>query len=474
MPDGTGVYRQSHRVWGAKKAPRNRRPIYVIIALVAGAAAFWGWHSQTPQDSTKPDTVKVSKGACGDVTFPGALPSKVQVDPLYQAFASEIIRRHPTRLAAIFVMDLATRRPLVALVAENGALRVDLTALAAPRYPMASMAKMTTAWAAMWDKGITPEKKFHLRGKAHTLYKGQLDTARGDTFSLGRAFALSANPVFGQIGVHYLGSSRYMAWLDTMGFNRPKGLGNGVPSGVAQAPRDTYNLAELSSGFVRTTFISPIHAAMLSRRYAGGGELLPPSWDTGAPCPRKALAPESKVTRQMLELMRLTADSGTARRAFDQVWSDEMREGFEFGGKTGSLDGENPKGHYEWFTGFARKQGRPDSGIAVAALAVADGRQMLPGNWFAVQVLGAWRRHFGQSRSAMSSDRAIAQGLTLLNEDDQDALKARPTFRPPKKKAKRKKGGKAVKAKTEKASKSSKATKSDKATKAGKKKKKRH
>jgi len=422
----------------------------VIVALAVGAAAFWGWHSHSSQDSARlGDTAAVRKGVCGEVRYPGVLPSSVHVDPLYQAFASEIIRKHPTRLAAIFVMDLATRRPLVALVGENGAMRVDLPALAAPRYPMASMAKMTTAWAAMWDKGITPGKTFHLRGKPHTLYKGQLDTLHGDTFSLGRAFALSANPIFGQIGVHYLGSSRYMGWLDTMGFNRPKGLGEGVPSGVAQAPRDTYNLAELASGFVRTTFISPIHAAMLSRRYAGGGELLPPSWDTGAECPRKALAPESKVTRQMLDLMRLTADSGTARRAFDQVWSDEMREGFEFGGKTGSLDGDNPKGHYEWFTGFARKEGHPDSGIAVAALAVADGRQMLPGNWFAVQVLGAWRRHFGQSRVSVPTEKAIAQGLVLLSADDQEALKARPTFRPAKKKAKRKKNGKAVTSKKE-------------------------
>ncbi|MEN9354512.1 MAG: hypothetical protein RL318_1837 [Fibrobacterota bacterium] len=390
----------------------------------------------------------------GEIRYPGKLPSDVRVDPFLQAFAADIVRRHPTRLAAIFVMDLATRRPLVALVGENGVGRVDLPGLASPQYPMASLAKMTTAWAVINDKGFDPDRRFHLRGKAHTLYKGQLDTGRGDTLSLARAFAISCNPVFGQMGVHYIGSSRYMQWLDTMGFNRPKGLGEGIPAGRAQAPRDTYNLAELSSGFVRTTFISPIHAAMLARKYAGGGELLPPCWDTVGGN-RGASSSEGKATAAMLDIMRLTADSGTARRAFDQVWSDEMREGFEFGGKTGSLDGDNPKGHYEWFAGFARRKGRPDSGIAVAALAVNEGRQLLPGNWFAVQVLGAWRRHFGEKRGFATTSQALVTGPSLFTEDDQDALKARPTFRPVKVRGakKRKVKGKAKGAKTEKATK---------------------
>lgn len=409
------------------------------------------WKAAPRHDAAKQREIPKGSVDSGGIQYPGRLPARVQVDPLYQAFAEDIIRRHPTRLAAIFVMDLATRRPLVALVGENGVARVDLQSLAAPQYPMASLAKMTTAWAVINDRGFDASRRFHLRGKPHTLFKGQLDTARGDTLSLARAFAISCNPVFGQMGVHHIGSARYMQWLDTMGFNRAKGLGEGVPAGRAQAPRDTYNLAELSSGFVRTTFISPIHAAMLARKYAGGGELLPPSWDSlGAPA--RVAAQEGRATREMLELMRLTADSGTARRAFDQVWEDEMREGFEFGGKTGSLDGDNPKGHYEWFAGFARRKGRPDSGIAIAALAVNEGRQLLPGNWFAVQVLGAWRRHFGQARALVPADRAVAEGKALFTEEDQDALKARPTFRPVKRKGGKKlRKGKKGKAKTEKA-----------------------
>jgi len=450
--DGTGVSRQSPRVWG-KPAPKKRRILLILAALTAAVGLAGLWKAAPRHDSTVATPAAGRDGAKpGEIRYPGKLPARFEVDPLYQAFAEDIIRRHPTRLAAIFVMDLATRRPLVALVGENGTARVDLQSLAAPQYPMASLAKMTTAWAVINDKGFDASRRFHLRGKPHTLLKGQLDTARGDTFSLGRAFAISANPIFGQIGVHYLGTARYMQWLDTMGFNRAKGLGEGIPSGRAQAPRDTYNLAELSSGFVRTTFISPIHAAMLARKYAGGGELLPPSWDSLG-TPSHVPAQEGKATHEMLELMRLTADSGTARRAFDQVWEDEMREGFEFGGKTGSLDGDNPKGHYEWFAGFARRKGRPDSGIAVAALAVNEGRQLLPGNWFAVQVLGAWRRHFGQARALASTDRALAEGKALFTEEDQDALKARPTFRPVKRKG-GKKLKKGKKAKAEKVAKS--------------------
>lgn len=418
--------------------------MFAALAAFAGLAGLW---RAVPVH----DTLRASKAifksapsqdACSDVFRPGALPARIEVDPFLQAFATEIVRKHPTRLAAAFAMDLSTRAPLVAVFSENGNVRIDLSALAAPRYPMASLAKMTTAWAAMSEKGITPSHVFHLRGQAHTLYKGQIDTTRGDTISLARAFAYSANPIFGQIGVHYLGTTKYMSWLDTMGFNRPGGLGGGIPAGVAKLPKDTYNLAELSSGFVRTTFVSPIHACMLARRYAGGGELLPPRWSGAGDCPRPIVRPESQQTKQMLSMMRLTADSGTARRAFEQVWDDDLREDFEFGGKTGSLDGDNPRGHYEWFAGFARRKGHPDSGIAIAVLAVADGRQMLPGTWFAAQILGAWRRHFGQTRKPVLAEAVLPEGKTLFSDDDQEALAARPTFRPPKV---RKKKGKASK-----------------------------
>lgn len=443
----------SQRHWGAPAPKKKRRLLLVLAALTAAVGLAGLWKAAPRHDASSPNAETAHEDGTS-IRYPGKLPVSIEVDPLYQSFAEEILRRHPTRFAAVFLMDMRTRRPLVALVAENGKSRVDLPALVAPQYPMASLAKMTTAWAAMSDEGMEPSRRFRLRGKAHTLYKGQLDTSRGDTLSLARAFAVSCNPVFGQIGVHHIGADRYMQWLDSLGFNHPKGLGEGVPSGRAQAPRDTYNLAELSSGFIRTTFVSPVHAAMLARKFAGGPDLLPPAWDSGHAVPDSAKGPESRLVRNMIALMRFTADSGTARRAFDQVWEDEMREGFEFGGKTGSLDGDNPKGHYEWFAGFARRKGRPDSGVAIAALAVNEGRQLLPGNWLAVQVLGAWRRHFGQARELVPASKALAAGPAFFSEEDQDALKARPTFRPIKRK-----GGKLKKKRKGKVEKVSKASK---------------
>lgn len=460
--DGTRVS-PSLRSWGSP-APKKKRRLLLVLAALTAALGLAGIWKAAPRHGNEAAASESSVEKAGAVRYPGKLPATIEVDPLYQSFAEEILRRHPTRFAAVFLMDMRTRRPLVALVAEHGKSRVDLPALVAPQYPMASLAKMTTAWAAMSDKGMVPSRRFRLRGKAHTLYKGQLDTLRGDTLSLARAFAISCNPVFGQIGVHHIGAPRYVQWLDSMGFNHPKGLGEGVPSGRALAPRDTYNLAELSSGFIRTTFVSPVHAAMLASKFAGGADLLPPVWESGRGQVDTATGPESPLVKHMIALMRLTADSGTARRAFDQVWEDEMREGFEFGGKTGSLDGDNPKGHYEWFAGFARRKGRPDSGVAIAALAVNEGRQLLPGNWLAVQVLGAWRRHFGQARDLVPAGRALAAGPAFFSEEDQDALKARPTFRPVKRK-----GGKLKKKRKGKVEKAAKVSKSKSTSKAKKK-----
>jgi hypothetical protein len=40
------------------------------------------------------------------------------------------------------------------------------------------------------------------------------------------------------------------------------------------------------------------------------------------------------------------------------------------GGKTGSLDGKEPEGRYEWYTGYAHLKDDPGQGIAVAVMLI--------------------------------------------------------------------------------------------------------
>ena len=65
--------------------------------------------------------------------------------------------------------------------------------------------------------------------------------------------------------------------------------------------------------------------------------------------------------------------NGTARR---QISTRNMaRKNFNaltIGGKTGSLDGQDPHGRYEWFMGFAQSKDDPSKAVIVVIMQVHD------------------------------------------------------------------------------------------------------
>jgi cell division protein FtsI/penicillin-binding protein 2 len=76
-------------------------------------------------------------------------------------------------------------------------------------------------------------------------------------------------------------------------------------------------------------------------------------------------------------MMVETTERGTARRAFHTRGGDRLLE-IAVAGKTGSLNGVDPDGHYEWFIGLAPAE---SPRIAIATLVVNRGR---------------WHRHASQ------------------------------------------------------------------------------
>ena len=417
---------------------RRRRPwlaffLVGTVALAAGAAGLVGWNSAR-SDSARAGSALEPCDCEAPVELPGRIPQDFVVDPALQAFAVDLLGRHPAVLTMAFGMDLRTGTPLfLATRWGNQPVGHDLSLATAPRYPFASLAKILTSAAAMSEAGYAPNSPVYLRGHSHTLYKFQLkpDT-NGVAMPLTKAFAYSVNPVFGKLGVNRLGSRTIMDWADSLGFNRIKGLGNGVPAGRMASPVDSYNLAEISSGFVRTTLGSPVQAAMIARKFAGDGRFRPPAWSGFEPdslCPPDTAAPGLLRTR-MLELFRATVDSGTASGGFASAWPRPEREGFDLGGKTGSLDGTDPPGRYEWFAGYARLAGARDSGIAIAVLTVNDFRGALSASWTAAALLAAWSRRFDQLSPPVPVSKALEVGKPLLTSDDQDALGERAWHRP--------------------------------------------
>jgi len=417
-------------------SPRRGRAVLLsalglAVAVVAVVTALG--RCDTAEVHPQRPTGPVLRDCRPVVEFPGRLPDKLLVDPQAEAFALDLLGRHATELTIAVGLDLRTARPLFIAVRRGDAPpTADLLSAVQPRYPMASLAKILTSAAAL-ESGLDPFDNVTYRGRPHTLYKSQIKASeRGTEVSLAKAFALSINPVFGKLGAQMLGGQTIFRWADSLGFNRPKGLGNGVLSGRMDKPDDTFNLAEVSSGFVRTTFLSPVHAAMIVRKFAHDGELRPPAWDPpriDASC-RETVIPDYAPYDGLAELFKLTVDSGTARGGFHAAWPEEGREGFELGGKTGSLEGTDPPGHYEWFAGFARVQDEPDSGIAVAVMTVNAGRHVLNASWTAASLLYWWARHDNElGREPVVATGDLSLWRTSYTVYDNDALAEHPWHR---------------------------------------------
>ena len=67
--------------------------------------------------------------------------------------------------------------------------------------------------------------------------------------------------------------------------------------------------------------------------------------------------------------MLRTATHGTARKNISpRNIARRYLERLDIGGKTGSLDGNDPKGRYDWFMGFAQEKTNPQNAIIVVVM----------------------------------------------------------------------------------------------------------
>ena len=166
----------------------------------------------------------------------------------------------------------------------------------------------------------------------------------------------------------------------------------GHPSGQAKAPADELALGELGCGL----------AASTSRRSTRRSSR--PRWRTGASClragwprpgtrraarggaagegGRQVLTPA--LAAQLRGWLVETTVRGTARRAFRVRGGRPLLPGISVAGKTGSLSGTDPKGHYEWFIGVAPAD-HPK--IAIATVVVQGPRWWWSASQLAAEVL---------------------------------------------------------------------------------------
>ncbi|CAB5147445.1 FtsI-like protein [Olavius algarvensis associated proteobacterium Delta 3] len=237
-------------------------------------------------------------------------------------------------------------------------------------FPAASVFKIVTAAAVIEACGLSPRSTLTYNGRKHTLYKSQLKEQSNRwtiRTTLEKSFAQSINPVFGKIGIHYLGQDLLAKYADGFGFNREIPFEIPLQTSHIRIGNEPFQWAEVASGFNRDTRISIVHGAMMAAVIANGGVLMEPTvvdhvrdgagrviYESRPTAIRQVLS--SEVTREMADLMTATVRYGTSRGAFRKHRKDEILSILYIGGKTGSIDNRVHDARIDWFVGFARQR----------------------------------------------------------------------------------------------------------------------
>lgn len=312
---------------------------------------------------------------------------RTTVLPALQALSSHKVRSIRANQAALVVMNPDTGEVL-ALAGYNAEDPSSNTALAGS-FPAASLFKIVTAAAALEKAEMSADSKLAFDGRKHTLYKKSVAKAPDKgltTVTLRESFADSINSVFGKIGVFSLGQEELTEFANRFGFNHDINFEMPVErsnfSVDNQSEDFDFHLAELASGFNRTTKVSPLHGALLAASVVRGGSLIEPTFvrevfDQNNRIYYKADPGEphtiiSKTTADELsKLMRSAVEDGTGRRTFGTASSHPVLSQLIIGGKSGTINNENGE-RVDWFVAWAEpKPGQEcQDRLAVSAVVV--------------------------------------------------------------------------------------------------------
>lgn len=299
-----------------------------------------------------------------------------------QSSMESLLRRYKPDYGALVAMD-ARDGKILAMVSytrdetELGNLSLKAT------FPAASVFKVVTAAAAIDKHNISPHLKIPFNGGYYTLYKRNVlksDTNRWTRrMSIKEAFGKSINTVFGKLGLNYLDPEDLLEYAHRFKFNEEIFADFPVERGIAHVPQEkSFEIAEVASGFNRTNRMSPIQGAMIAAAVANDGVMMAPHivdavYDEAGEriydgqAIQSTVAINSSSAKKLRLLMEETVERGTTKKIFRDVVRNRRFSEVEFGGKTGSLTGDEPRGRTDWFVGYARYQ---KMRLAVAAVTV--------------------------------------------------------------------------------------------------------
>lgn len=265
-------------------------------------------------------------------------------------------------------------------------------------FPAASLAKTVTIAAALESGRYDLSSAIPMRGASHTLYKSQLripENYTGSTIEMQDAFAKSSNAPLAIIGMN-VGAKKLRSTARNLGYNM--NFPGGIPAKANYAPPDTgYGLAETSCGFTEATTLPPLLAAAQVRAIITKQPLEIPWAENLAPyAPSKRIALDvdklsPRTYNDLREAMIRAVTHGTARKHMSRKnMARKNYEALNLGGKTGSLDGKDPAGRYEWYMGFAQSKENPDKAIVVVVMQVHKEIRSQPATQVAAVIINHW------------------------------------------------------------------------------------
>jgi peptidoglycan glycosyltransferase len=303
------------------------------------------------------------------------------IDPNLQAAVAGVFEQYNPDYAVFAALDADTGE-ILALVNHQRRGITDQNLAARATYPAASVFKIVTAATVLDLDKATPSTVIPFNGKTTSLYRKNVlehkETQWTRRYPLSTAFAKSVNTVFARLGIFSAGAEALRDYAEAFGFNQHLDTDFALaPSRLEFDEEDPWSVAQTASGYTRQTTLSPVHGATIGAVAANGGQRVTPSLvrrivnQEGLILYALDTTPRTPVVRDQTAedlkvLMRATVTKGSASKSFKKFFRHDMKT-VEVGGKTGSLTGENPRGRYDWFVGYAQKNGRK---LAFAAMCI--------------------------------------------------------------------------------------------------------
>ncbi len=323
------------------------------------------------------------------------------VDPALQKTVDELYRSSRPSYSAFVALEPRTGKilALVGYSRENGG---PAGVWQRATYPAASIFKIITAAGAL-EKGLLHyDSPVSYRGNFYRLGPQKLVPSRRRDLQtqFDEALGKSNNVVFGRVANKVVGSQLLRETSEAFGFNHPIVFDFPVEESKALIPEDSpYELARCGAGFGKVT-LNPLHAAMIAGTIANGGVMMRPylieeisdgQGESVYQAEEEVAAQpiSAKTAFDLSRMMLRTVEDGTAAKVFRRYGKPLLKK-VSICGKTGSLSGNDPPGHYDWFIGFAPAE---NPQIAFAAMVVNQNNARVKGAYVAQAALKTFFRH---------------------------------------------------------------------------------